>query len=512
VATGEPTDLRRATARGVVWKISAELVTQVTRLVLLLILARLLVPAEFGIASIVLAFTMFVQLFADLGLGAALIQTPRLTELDKSTVFWTSLPLGIGWTVLGVAFSWPLASIYGEPSLQPLFAAFSISFLIASLTTVPNALLMRAMDFRALEIRVIAGTLCGAALAVALALEGFGAWAIVGGEIANRGVSLVAIWIQSRWRPEFVFSRSKLREQFAYGGTLFGAYLLLQFGQTIQSLMVGRLLGPTALGRLTVSQTLVYLPFNRVAGPIQEVMFPAFSRMQDEPARIMGALNRINQVIASIAFPMLAGLAILAPEFTSVVLGSNWDGTENVMRVMAIAGMALALQRVNFSVLSARGYTGLIMWVAAGALVSTAVAILVAYPFGLVATVGALAVQTLALQAVIMTVTAGALEARFRDLARPLVSIAAATGVMAVAVAVVAGALREAGVGSVWILLVGIGVGAAVFLPLLLRLEPELIAELRSFAGHGRRSSQARERVSPSDTGGALVTDEKPTR
>ncbi len=512
MGTGEPTDLRRATARGVVWKISAELVTQVTRLVLLLILARLLVPAEFGLASIVLAFTMFVQLFADLGLGAALIQTPRLTELDKSTVFWTSLPLGIGWTVLGIGFSWPLASIYGEPSLQPLFAAFSVSFLIASLTTVPNALLMRAMDFRALEIRVILGTLCGASLAVALALEGFGAWAIVGGEIANRAVSLVAIWVQSRWRPELRFSRSKLREQFAYGGTLFGAYLLLQFAQTIQSLMVGRLLGPTALGRLTVAQTLVYLPFNRVAGPIQEVMFPAFSRMQDEPARIRAALNRINQVIASIAFPMLAGLAILAPEFTSVVLGSKWAGTENVMRVLAIAGMALALQRVNFSVLSARGYTGLIMWVAAGALVSTAVAILVAYPFGLVATVGALAVQTLALQAVIMTVTAGALEARFRDLARPLASIAAATGVMAVAVAVVAGALREAGVGSVEILLAGIGIGAAVFLPLFLRLEPDLIAELRSFARQGRGASRARERVAPTATGAALLTEEKTTR
>ena len=195
--------------------------------------------------------------------------------------------------------------------------------------------------------------------------------------------------------------------------------------------MVGRFLGASALGRLTVSQTLVYLPFNRIAGPIQEVMFPAFSRMQDEPARILGALNRINQVLAAIAFPTLTGLAILAPEFTAVVLGPKWAGTEEVIRVLALAGMALALQRVNFSVLSARGYARLIMWVGAGALASTVAAILVAYPFGLVATVAALAAQTLVLQAVIMSVTAGALDARFRDLARPLARIAVATGVMA---------------------------------------------------------------------------------
>ena len=272
----------------------------------------------------------------------------------------------------------------------------------------------------------------------------------------------------------------------------------------MQSLMVGRLLGATALGRLTVSQTLVYLPFNRVAGPIQEVMFPAFSRMQDEPARIMGALNRVNQVIAAIAFPTLTGLAILAPEFTSVVLGSKWAGTEEVIRVLALAGMALALQRVNFSVLSARGYTRPDHVGGRRALVSTVVAILVAYPFGLVATVAALAAQTLVLQAVIMSVTARALDARFRDLARPLARIAAATCVMAASVVLVVEALREVGVGGAGILVAGIATGAVVFLPLLLRLEPELIAELRGFARHGRRPTDAPSRSLPARAAGSL--------
>jgi len=502
--SAEPTDLKRAAARGVAWKIGAELVAQATRLAVLLILARLLVPSEFGVAGIVIAFAIFVPLFADLGLGAALIQTPTLTEVERSTVFWTSLPLGLGFMGLGIALSWPLASIFDEPSLQPLFAAFSVCFLLGSLTSVPNALLIRAMHFRALEIRVIAGNVVGGVVAIALALGGFGAWAIVGGEITNRIVAFVTIWLQSRWRPKLVFSRRTLREQFAYGGTLFGAMLLLQFSQTAQVLMVGRFLGASSVGRLTVSQTLVYLPFNRIAGPIQEVMFPAFSRMQDEPARILRALNRINQVLAAIAFPMLTGLAVLAPEFTSVVLGPKWAGTDDVIRVLAIAGMALALQRVNFSVLSARGYARLIMWVGVGALTSTVVAILVAYPYGLLATVAALAVQTLVLQAVIMTVTAGALEARFRDLARPLARIAAAACVMAASVMLVAEALRDIGIASLWVLLAGVATGAVVFVSLLLYLEPELIGELKGFVRHGRMSTEPRETVPPGNGGGLL--------
>jgi O-antigen/teichoic acid export membrane protein len=412
---------------------------------------------------------------------------------------------------LGIVLSWPLASIYDDPSLQPLFAAFSVCFLLASLTSVPSALLIRAMHFRALETRVILGTVFGAAVGIALAFGGYGPWAIVGGEIANRAISLVTIWVQSRWRPRLIFSRRKLREQFAYGGTLFGAFLLLQFSQTTQSLMVGRFLGETALGRLTVSQTLVYMPFNRVAGPIQQVMFPAFSRMQDEPSRIMAALNRVNQVIAAIAFPTLIGFAILAPEFTSVVLGSNWEGTETVIRCLAIGGMVLALQRVNYSVLSARGYSRLIMWVGAGALASTIVAILVAYPFGLNATVAAITLQTILLQAVIMYVTARALDARFRDLARPLSRIAVATAVMAASLILVVEVLRYLGIGDAGILVAGIVAGALVFLPLLLRLEPELIRELKSFARHGRGSTGSPE-PAPSQTSAPLLSERTGSR
>jgi PST family polysaccharide transporter len=223
--------------------------------------------------------------------------------------------------------------------------------------------------------------------------------------------------------------------------------------------------------------------------------------MQDEPARIMAALNRVNQVIAAIAFPTLIGFAILAPEFTSVVLGSSWEGTETVIRCLAIGGMVLALQRVNYSVLSARGYSQLIMWVGAGALASTIVAILVAYPFGLNATVAAITLQAVLLQAVIMYVTARSLDARFRDLARPLGRIAAATGVMAAGVVIVVEALRSLGAGNVAILVTGIAAGALIFVPLLLWLEGDLIRELRGFARHGRRSSDtgAAQPEGPSD-------------
>jgi O-antigen/teichoic acid export membrane protein len=167
--------------------------------------------------------------------------------------------------------------------------------------------------------------------------------------------------------------------------------------------------------------------------------------------------------------------------------------------------MALALQRVNFSVLSARGYTRMILWVGVGAIVSTVVVILLAYPYGLVVTLGLITVQILVLQTVIMSVTARALDARLRDLAVPLARIAGATAIMAASVVLVAESLREVGVGNVGILLAGIVVGATVFLVLLIRLEPELIRDLRAFVRHARGRQDAGEQAL--GTSGGLVPE-----
>lgn len=286
VSAAEPQNLKRAAARGVVWKIAAEAVTQLTRLALILILTRMLMPADFGVASLVLAFSIFVPVLADLGLGAALIQRREISEVECSTVFWASVALGTTFTIVGVVLAWPFSTIFDQPALQGLFAAYSLSFLIASLSSVPFALLTRAMDFRSLEIRVITSTLIAAAVSITLAALGLGAWALVVGEMTNRSVSLVLLWSLCKWHPVFVFSWKRFRGMLAFSSGILGSHLLMQLAQTLQSLLVGRLLGAHSLGRLTVSQSLVLLPFSRVAAPIQEVMFPTFSRMQDEPGRV----------------------------------------------------------------------------------------------------------------------------------------------------------------------------------------------------------------------------------
>ena len=351
---GLPAGLRQATVTGFAWKALAELVVQLTRIVILVLLARILSPHDFGVAGIVLAFGVLIPVLSDMALGAALIHLRTLDAAHKATVFWSTVVLGSAFTGIGIALSWPIADAFGDPELQPLFAAFCFALLFASLASTPLALLTREMNFRALELRQMTSTLLGGAAGVSIAVAGGGAWALIGQYLVTSGSSLALMWLLCGYKPTRDFSFPVLRRLAGYSSGIFGASLLSQFGPSSQTLLAGRLLGTRPLGELLLAQQLVMLPFNRIAAPIQEVLFSAFSRMQDEPARIAVAWGRANQLVGAIAIPGLVGVALVAPEFVAVVFGDRWSELDILLRVLAIVGIVQALQRLNFSILQAR--------------------------------------------------------------------------------------------------------------------------------------------------------------
>jgi O-antigen/teichoic acid export membrane protein len=486
----EPQDLGRAVVSGFGWKVVAELLVQTTRILVLLLLARLLSPREFGIAGEVLAFSVFVPILSDLALGAALIHRKDITEADRSTVFWATVALGACFMTLGIGLSWPLASFFGEPTLQPLFAVFSVSFLVASLGATPMALLTRSMNFRALELRIILSTLGGAAVAVAVALLDGGAWALVTQALTTSTLSAVLLWAQCPWRPRRQFSMHSLRRLGSYSGSVFGAHFLLQLGPSLQNLLIGRLLGAPALGTFVVAQNIVLLPFNRIAAPIQEVLFPAFSRLQDEPRTIAAAWQRVTRIVGAVAIGSLAGLAIVADDFVHAVLGDRWEGAIPLLRILAIMGVVQALQRLNLSILQARGRTRSLLPLSVLAVVAVVLAVLLGDRSDSIEHVAVwLAIFSSLVQLAFMAVTAAAVETTLRESLRPLTRVTAAAAVMAGAVAIAHEAVDGLASPAVR-LLIEVAVGIATFLPATALLDRAVVAEVRALWGRlaGRRA------------------------
>jgi O-antigen/teichoic acid export membrane protein len=479
--------LKARILRGLAWKAGSQVFAQIAQIVVAVILARLLTPRDYGLAAMVLVFAALLPIFADLALGSALVQRDRLSEEDRATVFWLSSATGLAFTGAGIALSWPIAAFYGEPEVQPLFAVLSLGFVVRALGTTQTALLNRELDFRSLEIRMIAGTAVGACVGIGMAIAGYGAWAIILQQLAAAVVATTLIWIFSPWRPTVRFSTESLRRLAGFSANVFGTRLLFYANRNADNILIGRYLGPQALGAYSLAYNIMLLPIGRLAAPVVEVLFPAFSRMQHEPERLAAAWVRVNRLVGSLTIPAMAGLMVVAPEFVHVVFGDQWDSAIPVIRLLAWVGLLQSLQSLNSSILMARNRTRTLLWYAGVVLVASLAAFVVGLKWGIVGVAAAYAVSSTIVEPYYTYLTARAIDVSLWSLVRGLRGVAQAAGLMLVVVLVVRHGVEDS-VGDLVTLVVLIALGVAVYVPFVFWRDPGLRAELAALRRHSSSS------------------------
>jgi O-antigen/teichoic acid export membrane protein len=477
--SGANDGMRGRILSGLAWKVASQVFDQGSRIAVALVLARLLTPHDYGLAAMVLVFSSLVVIFADLALGAALVQRRELSETDRSTVFWTSAAVGVLFSAAGIALSGPIAAFYGEPDVQPLFAAFSVGFAVTALGTTQKALLSREMAFRSLELRVMAGTAVGGVLGVWLALEGFGAWAIIGQQLAIAGVSTLLLWVLSPWRPGFTFSFATLRSFGGFSASVFGTRMLFYLNRNADNVLIGRFLGPAALGVYAVAYNVMLAPLSRIAQPVVEVLFPAFSRMQDDRQRLASAWLRGNRLIGALTIPGMLGLIVVAPEFVSVVLGDRWTEATPVIQILAWVGLIQSLQRLNSSILMACDRAGTLLRYSVVVLVASLAAFVLGLNWGIVGVATAYAISSTFVEAYYCRLTAQALGLSVWSVARSLGGVAQASVGMLACVIAAKLVLVDQGVPDAARLVVLTLLGLAVFAALCFWRAPEVRRELR---------------------------------
>ena len=481
---------------GLAWKAGSQITLQLSRMVVALVLARLLAPHDWGLAAMILVFSSFVVVFTDSALGTALIQRRELLEEDRSTVFWLSAGIGLALAVLGFALAGPLAAFYGEPDVQQLFAALSVGFLVTALGTTQMALFVRDMEFRILELRQIAATIVGAVVGVSIALADYGAWAIVGQSLAEATASTALLWYLSPWRPSFTFSVASLRRLGGFAGNVFGENLLYQAGKNVSSLLIGKFLGAASVGAYVLATNVILVPFSRIAGPLQQVFFPAFSRMAGDRARMADVWIRATRLVGLISIPSLVGLVIVAPDFVDVVLGPRWSDATPVIQILAWVGLIQSLQTLSGEVLLALGRAGTLLRFTALWFVVSLGSFVVGLNWGIIGVAVSYAVATLLLEPLRTYLTTRALGISFWSFWRSLSGVAQATAIMGVTVLAARWALVEAGAPAVARLALLVVLGAAVYGAACLWRVPELRREI----GGAIRSRRARRlRTEPLD-------------
>ena len=387
-----PESLSKPVVAGLKWKLFAQLIREGSRFGIAVLLARLLTPAEWGVASIALAFGALLTMIADLALPYALIQRPRITEADRSTMFWTAAALGVAGTLVGVALSGPASDVFDEPQLQSLFAVLCIGITIASLEKVPGSLLVRDFRFRALELRQIAAALVGAAASLVLALTGAGAWAIIGGSLATTTASCALLWYVTKWRPRFTFSRGSFRRLTSFGSTTLGSLLLTYVQQYADRLLIGRNLGASAAGTYVLAYNLMFIPIVNITGPLQAVLFSVFSRIQDDPERIAAGWLRGRRLTVALMAPAFMTLFVVGPQLVPLVFGPQWEDSIPVLELLCLSGVGYALAADNNVLLLARNKAGTLLRITGFATAVILAAIVIGLEWGIVGVAAGLAV------------------------------------------------------------------------------------------------------------------------
>lgn len=483
-------DLTAAVVTGFKWQVATQVLSEATRAVVVVVVARRLTPGDYGVAGMAVVCAGLVSVFTDPSLGLALMRRPRITEVDRSTVFWTMFAIGAVATVAGVALSGVVADIFGQRQVQKLFAVLSLGFVISTVSVVQTALLNRDLAFRKLQIRQMGAVVTGGVIAITLALLGFGPWAIIGNQLAYTTASAVLVWRMSSWRPHAVFSLPSLRELGGFGSKIYVADMLSWSQDNADNALVGRFLGPAALGAYALAYNVMFIPLMRIAGPIMQVMSPAYSRLQGEPERLERVWLRSKRLSAALLTPAFLGGAVVAPDLIPVAFGGKWHPAIVPLQLLCIAGLAQTLVTLNWSVLSARGKGGSILRIQIVISVVTVSAFVAGLQYGIVGVAGFFAASRWLLVVIEVWMTTRALSFDFWAALRagtellPFGFVAAATayGLRALLVAHhVPAVVRLLTAGS---MVVGI------YLGLVLLFSPTVVGELWTLIRQRRAPAQ----------------------
>jgi PST family polysaccharide transporter len=345
-------DLKGHSIRGGTVTLTAQAGRFLLQLGATIVLARLLTPEDYGLFSIVISVTVFANLFKDLGLHAATVQSPTLDHRQSSALFWINVALGV-FLALGTVIAAPwVAAFFREPRLTGMIGAMAITFIFYGISNQHAALLSRQMRFLAISVVDVLALGLGCLSGVVGARYGLGYWSLVLMQIVNGVFRALGIWIAAQWLPSLP-QTAPVRAFVAFGGQVTGVSVLSYLNRNVDNLLIGFFRGARELGFYDKAYQLLLLPILQISAPMASVAIPVLSRLQSDARRYRDYFQKIVLMSASLGMPLVAFLFITADQTILLVLGDQWRETVVLFRTLAPAAFVDTFSSVlNWMLLS----------------------------------------------------------------------------------------------------------------------------------------------------------------
>jgi teichuronic acid exporter len=340
---------------GLLWKLMERGGTQGIQFIVQIILARLLLPEDYGIIALVLVFLTIANVFVQSGFNTALIQKKDADEADFSSVFYLSLFIA-GLIYIVLFFTAPfISAFYEEPQLIPVFRVLSITLFFGALNSIQNAVIARNLQFKKLFLSSSGAILISGTVGVYMAYTGFGVWALVGHQLTNQLLIMLILWFTVKWRPKRLFSPRKVKNLFSFGWKLLVSSLINTIYNDLRSLIIGKMYNPAMLGFYNRGQQFPSLIVLNIDGSIQSVMLPVLSSQQDNRPRVKDMMRRAIVTSSFIIFPMMVGLAVTAEPLVMLLLTDKWLPCVPFLQIFCAVYAFMPIHTANLQAINALG-------------------------------------------------------------------------------------------------------------------------------------------------------------
>lgn len=338
-----------------IWKFAERSGSQVISFVVTIILARLLMPSDYGTVALVMVFLTILQVFADSGFGVALIQKKNADDIDFSSVFYVNIAVGTLLYVIMWLAAPMIASFYGMPDLVALVRVMSLVLLINSLRNVQQAYVSKHMIFKRFFYATLGGSIISAVVGISMAYLGFGVWALVAQQLTNSAIGTAILWFTVDWRPKLVCSLDRLKGLFSFGWKMLSSALLDTGYQQLWQLIIGKLYSPSDLAFFNQGQKFPNLIVTNINASIDSILLPTMASEQDHRERVRDMTRRAIKTSIFIMAPMMMVLAFSSTNVVTLVLTEKWLPCVPFLCIFCINYMFWPVHTANLNAINALG-------------------------------------------------------------------------------------------------------------------------------------------------------------
>ena len=346
--------LEHKVVSGVAWSFSEKLLTMIIQMVVSIVVARQLMPSDFGVMAIMTFFTSVALAIVDSGFSQTLIRKAEPTDEEYRSVLGFNVGISLLLYVALVALARPLATLYDSPVIADIAPILFLVLPINSLCVVQTVMYTREFRFALLSKIVFVSSLVSGAVAVVMAFKGCGIWSLVAQRLLQMGIKAAAFWLLRRWRTKARFSFAALRAMAPFSLRLLATDLIASLYNNVAQLFIGKMHTTSTLGFYSQAQKLKDLPVTSTVQAVQGVTYPALSKIVDDSQKFTDGYLRILRLLSFAIFPVMLGFVAIAEDMFFLMLGQRWMPTVPYFEILSLSGLFYPLAVVSYNVLKAK--------------------------------------------------------------------------------------------------------------------------------------------------------------